>query len=70
MIKYRSLNHMSWCSFLFEGTYFPIWGFRLCTLPWDPGDVSRMFLDDFFGLLGSFKPNFTPDPKNFYFCPL
>ena len=26
-----------------------------------------MFFDDFFGLLGSFKPNFTPDPKNFLF---
>ena len=28
-----------------------------------------MFFDDFFGLLGSKKPIFTPDPKNFYFCP-
>ena len=37
--------------------------------PWDPGDVFRMFFDDFFGLLGSKKPNFTPDPKIFYFAP-
>ena len=33
-------------------------------------DVFRMFLDDFFGLLGLFKPNFTPDPKKvFIFVP-
>ena len=55
--------------FFFEGTYFPIWGFRLCTLPWDPRDVSRMFLDDFFGLLGSKKGENFPDPKNFLFWP-
>ena len=43
---------------------FLLWG-----PPWDPGDVFKMFLDDFFGLLGSKKGENFPDPKNFLFWP-
>ena len=45
-------------------------GFWLWGPPWDPGDVFRMFFDDFFGRRGSFKPKKLFFNKIFYFWPL